>query len=132
MEEGRKCFERMRTSLMLHLIQQQGNGSWVLQDPSKYEGEKGRKQKGQMAKFNNLLYECMDAKDSTFTEKTENVVNLVREAKEAIEVGLDQFEVLCNKPCMYITHIHSLEYLYSLYYRNMLKVATNLLRLGRF
>eukprot|EP00956_Cyclotella_meneghiniana_P044080 scaffold300983_cov79-Cyclotella_meneghiniana.AAC.3 len=85
MEEGRKCFERMRTSLMLHLIQQQGNGSWVLQDPSKYEGEKGRKQKGQMAKLNNLLYECMDAKDSTFTEKTENVVNLVREAKEAIE-----------------------------------------------
>ena len=109
MEEGRKCFERMRTSLMLHLIQQQGNGSWVQQDPSKYEGEKGRKQKGQMAKLNNLLYECMDGKDSTFTEKTQNVVNLVKEAKEAIEVGHGKLDMFCLEQYVYLTCIRLLK-----------------------
>lgn len=73
MEDGRKCFERMRTSLMLHLIQQQGNGSWVKQDASKYEGEKATKQKGQIAKLNNLLYDCISDKKSSFAEKTEKV-----------------------------------------------------------
>lgn len=86
MEEGRKCFERMRTSLMLHLIQQQGNGSWIKQDASMYEGEKARKQKGQLAKLNNLLHDCISERSGSFIEKTQNVVQLVKEAKEAIEV----------------------------------------------
>ncbi|KAL3770579.1 hypothetical protein ACHAWO_000939 [Cyclotella atomus] len=85
MEEGRKCFERMRTSLMLHLIQQQGNGSWMKQDSSKFEGEKARKQKGQIAKLNNVMYDCISDNDGTFTEKTQDIVQLVKEAKEAIE-----------------------------------------------
>jgi hypothetical protein len=76
MEEGRKCFERMRTSLMLHLIQQQGNGSWMKQDSSKFEGEKARKQKGQIAKLNNVMYDCISDNDGTFTEKTQDVSSI--------------------------------------------------------
>lgn len=76
MEEGRKCFERMRTSLMLHLIQQQGNGSWMKQDSSKFEGEKARKQKGQIAKLNNVMYDCISDNDGTFTEKTQYVSSI--------------------------------------------------------
>ena len=73
MEQGRKCFERMRTSLMLHLIQQQGNGTWAKQDPANYEGEKARKQKGQIAKLNNLLHDCISDTEASFTEKTQDV-----------------------------------------------------------
>jgi hypothetical protein len=73
MEEGRKCFERMRTSLMLHLIQQQGNGAWVKQDASKYEGERAKKQKGQIAKLNNLLHDCIADKELSFAETTQEV-----------------------------------------------------------
>lgn len=91
MEEGRKCFERMRTSLMLHLIQNQGNAAWQKQDSSKYEGEKAKKQKGQLAKLNNLLYDCISDEDGSFTEKTQNVVQLVKEAKEAIDVSTKYF-----------------------------------------
>ena len=94
MEEGRKCFERMRTSLMLHLIQQQGNGAWVKQDPSKYEGEKAKKQKGQMAKLNNLLHDCISEKGASFEDKTQDVVQLVMEAKETIEVRTSMTEQL--------------------------------------
>lgn len=73
MEEGRKCFERMRTSLMLHMIQQHGNGSWIRQDDSKYEGDKARKIKGQIAKLNNLLHDCISEKGNSFAEKTQEV-----------------------------------------------------------
>lgn len=73
MEDGRKCFERMRTSLMLHMIQQHGNGSWSRQDDSKYEGDKARKTKGQMAKLNNLLHDCISEKGNSFAEKTQEV-----------------------------------------------------------
>ncbi|KAL3781619.1 hypothetical protein HJC23_001996 [Cyclotella cryptica] len=85
MEEGRKCFERMRTSLMLHMIQQHENGSWIRQDESKYEGDKARKMKGQLAQLNNRLHDCLTEKGSNFAEKVQEIVRIVKEGKEAIE-----------------------------------------------
>ena len=82
---GRKPFERMRTSLMLHMIQENQNASWerkVLVDNDMEEGD-AKKGKAQIAKLNTLLRNSIADERSCFVEKSQETVKL---AKDTLEV----------------------------------------------
>ena len=79
-DSGRKPFERMRTSLMLHMIQENQNAT-VNED---MEGDTKKNGKAQIAKLNASLRNSIADKETCFVEKTQEVVRL---AKDTLEVS---------------------------------------------
>lgn len=105
MEDGRQSFERLRTSLMLHMMQQSGNGTWLLQDASKYEGEKGKSVKGRFAKLNNRLHDCIEDENSSFTEKSQEAVQIAKGLLEVSNIALNTpISVHCNVSSHFTFH----------------------------
>lgn len=81
MRSGRMPFERMRTSLVLHLIQEVKKKSWMKQE--NVSGKKSQfDQEEVVAKLNNTLYDCIANKESTFVDKSQDIVKVAREAVE--------------------------------------------------
>lgn len=81
MRSGRMPFERMRTSLVLHLIQEIKKKSWAKQENA--GGKKSQlDQEEVVAKLNNTLYDCIANKESTFVDKSQDIVKVAREAVE--------------------------------------------------
>jgi len=82
---GRKTFERMRTSLMLHMVQDCQNASW----DNNGESEGLKNGKGQVAKLNTLLRNCINDKETCFVEKSQETVRL---AKDGLQVCLAVYD----------------------------------------
>lgn len=81
MRSGRMPFERMRTSLMLHLMQEIKTKSWTKQQVA--DGKKGRlDQEEVVSKLNNMLYDCIASGESSFVDKSQDIVRVAREAVE--------------------------------------------------
>ena len=81
---GRMPFERVRTSLMLHMIQENQNAPWSKDVSDDMTGETSRKGKAQIAKLNALLRNCIADEGSCFVEKSQEAVKL---AKNTLEVS---------------------------------------------
>ena len=82
---GRMPFERMRTSLMLHMVQENLNASWERKVSEDVEqGESTKNGKAQVAKLNTLLRNCISDKETCFVEKSQEAVRL---AKDTLEVS---------------------------------------------
>lgn len=79
---GRMPFERMRTSLMLHMEQENKNVMWKNEIAESLEGESGKKGKAQVAKLNTVLRNCIADEQTTFVEKSQDAVRLSRDALE--------------------------------------------------
>ncbi|KAL7495584.1 hypothetical protein ACHAWT_009579, partial [Skeletonema menzelii] len=89
MRSGRMPFERMRTSLMLHLMQEIKTKSWTKQKIA--DGKKGRlDQEEVVSKLNNMLYDCIANGESSFVEKSQDIVKVAREAVEEIKDSTDK------------------------------------------
>ena len=89
---GRRSFERMRTSLMLHMIQDNQNASWerkVLVD-NDMEGADTKKGKAQVAKLNTLLRNSIADERICFVEKSQETVKL---AKDTLEVRVRLYTI---------------------------------------
>ncbi len=74
MNSGRLSFERMRTSLMLHMIQHNKNIMWG--NPYLKESDhekKGSSEKGHFAKLNKLLNDCIADDKTSFVQKSQDV-----------------------------------------------------------
>jgi hypothetical protein len=81
MRSGRKPFERMRTSLMLHLMQEIKTKSWTKHEVT--DGENGKLDQDELAsKLNNMMYDCIANVESTFVEKSQDIVKIARETVE--------------------------------------------------
>ena len=80
---GRKPFERMRTSLMLHMVHQNQNASWEKEISDDTDGKNTKNGKAQVAKLNTLLRNCIAGK-GTFVEKSQEVVRLAKETLEEV------------------------------------------------
>jgi hypothetical protein len=81
---GRMPFQRIRTSLMLHMIQDCKNSSW---DPRLDEEMVNAKNgKLSIAKLNTLLRNCIADEDTCFVEKSQEAVKL---AKNTLEVRVN-------------------------------------------
>ena len=74
MRSGRMPFERMRTSMMLHLMQEIKSKSWTKIEPT---GEDGT-----VSTLNNTLHACIANEDTTFVEKSQDIVKVAREIVE--------------------------------------------------
>ena len=75
-------FERMRTSLMLHLMQEIKTKSWKKQEVAA-DGKKDRlDQEVVVSKLNNMLFDCIANKESSFVDKSQDIVKVAREAVE--------------------------------------------------
>ena len=82
MRSGRMPFERMRTSLMLHLMQEIKTKSWKKQEVAT-DGKKDRlDQEVVISKLNNMLFDCIANKESSFVDKSQDIVKVAREAVE--------------------------------------------------
>jgi hypothetical protein len=81
---GRMPFERVRTSLMLHMIQENQNSPWSDDVGDDTTGETSRKGKAQIANLNALLRNCIADEGSCFVEKSQEAVKL---AKNVLEVS---------------------------------------------
>ena len=71
MSSGRMPFERMRTSLMLHLMQEMKMKTWT-----KTEGQ------DLISKLSNTLHDCISNGEVTFVDKAQEIVKLSRETVE--------------------------------------------------
>ena len=81
MRSGRMPFERMRTSLMLHLMQEIKTKSWTKHEVA--DGEKGKlDQEEVVSKLNNMLFDCIANGESTFVDKSQDIVKVARETVE--------------------------------------------------
>ena len=81
MRSGRMPFERMRTSLMLHLMQEIKTKSWTKHKVA--DGEKGKlDQEEVVSKLNNMLFDCIANGESTFVDKSQDIVKVARETVE--------------------------------------------------
>lgn len=81
---GRMPFQRIRTSLMLHMIQDCKNSSWDLRlDEELVNAKNG---KVSIAKLNTLLRNCIADEDTCFVEKSQEAVKL---AKNTLEVSVN-------------------------------------------
>ena len=88
MSSGRMPFERMRTSLMLHLMQEIKTKSWTKHEVAG-EDNWGLDQNGLISRLNNMLYDCI-ASGATFVEKTQEIVKVSRETVEEIKDRTDK------------------------------------------
>lgn len=78
MNSGRLAFERMRTSLMLHMIQHGQNMAWGSSDIDDMEFKNSKSGKGHFAKLNNKLNDCIADDKSSFVQKSQEVsTNLI-------------------------------------------------------
>lgn len=77
---GRMPFERIQTSLMLHMIQENQNSPWM--ENIRDESEKPLKGKVQIAKLNARLRNCIADDEYCFVEKSQEVV---KQAKNTLE-----------------------------------------------
>ena len=87
---GRMPFERVRTSLMMHMIQENQNAPWSYNDVGDdymTGGENSRKGKAQIAKLNALLRNCIADEGSCFVEKSQEAVKLAKNTLEVSETG---------------------------------------------
>jgi len=90
---GRMPFERVRTSLMMHMIQENQNAPWSYNDvgdDNMTGGENSRKGKAQIAKLNALLRNCIADEGSCFVEKSQEVVKLAKNTLEVSVTGYDR------------------------------------------
>ncbi|KAL7535293.1 hypothetical protein ACHAWF_005121 [Thalassiosira exigua] len=69
---GRKPFERMRTSLLLHMIQENQNASWELRASEELEGA------APVEKLNILLRNIIADRETCFAEKSQEAVKMAR------------------------------------------------------
>mmetsp|Transcript_22298 Transcript_22298/g.54019 ORF Transcript_22298/g.54019 Transcript_22298/m.54019 type:complete len:550 (-) Transcript_22298:181-1830(-) len=81
---GRMPFERMRTSLMLHMVQENQNASWEKKVVEDLDGGGANDGKTQIVKFNTLLRNCVANEESCFVEKTQEAVRLSKETLEEL------------------------------------------------
>ena len=82
MRSGRMPFERMRTSLMLHLMQEIKTKSWT-KHVAIAVGDKGKLVQEELAsRLNNMLYDCIANGESTFVDKSQEIVRVARETVE--------------------------------------------------
>lgn len=82
---GRMPFERVRTSVMMHMIHENRNSPCAADDVGDdVTGEASKKGKAQIAKLNALLRNCIADDGSCFVEKAQEAVKL---AKNALEVS---------------------------------------------
>eukprot|EP00579_Thalassiosira_antarctica_P001054 CAMPEP_0201874306 /NCGR_PEP_ID=MMETSP0902-20130614/6600_1 /ASSEMBLY_ACC=CAM_ASM_000551 /TAXON_ID=420261 /ORGANISM="Thalassiosira antarctica, Strain CCMP982" /LENGTH=552 /DNA_ID=CAMNT_0048401147 /DNA_START=135 /DNA_END=1793 /DNA_ORIENTATION=+ len=84
---GRMPFERMRTSLMLHMVQENQNASWERKVSEDVEGESTKNGKAQVAKLNTLLRNCIADKETCFVEKSQEAVRLAKDTLEELNDG---------------------------------------------
>jgi hypothetical protein len=83
---GRMPFERIRTSLMLHMIQENQNSPWLV-DSVRDEDEKSKKGKVQIAKLNTRVRSCIADDKSCFVEKSQVVVRLAKNTLEELDTA---------------------------------------------
>ena len=82
---GRMPFERIRTSLMLHMIQDNQNSPSMNNILDK--SEKSIKGKVQIAKLNTRLRNCIADDESCFVEKSQEVVKLAKNTLEELSTA---------------------------------------------
>ena len=89
---GRMPFERVRTSLMLHMIQENQNVPRSYNDvgDDNRTGENSRNGKVQIAKLNAFLRNCIADEGSCFVEKSQEAVKL---AKNTLEVSETEYMI---------------------------------------
>jgi tetratricopeptide (TPR) repeat protein len=83
---GRMPFERIRTSLMLHMIQENQNSTWLVENIQD-ESHKSTKGKVQIAKLNTRLRNCIADDESCFVEKSQEVVKLAKNTLEELNAA---------------------------------------------
>mmetsp|Transcript_44434 Transcript_44434/g.93277 ORF Transcript_44434/g.93277 Transcript_44434/m.93277 type:complete len:554 (-) Transcript_44434:265-1926(-) len=81
---GRKPFERMRTSLMIHMVQDNQNASWERKVIDDGEGEGTKSGKAHVARLNTLLRNCISDKETNFVEKSQETVKLAKDTLEEL------------------------------------------------
>mmetsp|Transcript_13557 Transcript_13557/g.29476 ORF Transcript_13557/g.29476 Transcript_13557/m.29476 type:complete len:556 (-) Transcript_13557:153-1820(-) len=81
---GRRPFERMRTSLMLHMVQENQNASWEKEIDEDMVGDGMKKGKAQIAKLNSRLRNCIANEESCFVEKSQETVRLSKDTLEEL------------------------------------------------
>mmetsp|Transcript_10661 Transcript_10661/g.23260 ORF Transcript_10661/g.23260 Transcript_10661/m.23260 type:complete len:593 (+) Transcript_10661:128-1906(+) len=84
MAAGRMPFERIRTSVLMHMMQENENASEEPNPEKKYDTEAGDGTRGGVAKLNMLLRKCMEEKETCFVEKSQEVVRLANDALEEL------------------------------------------------
>jgi hypothetical protein len=109
---GRMPFERVRTSLMMHMIQENQNAPWSYNDVGDDNimtgGENPRKGKAQIAKLNALLRNCIADEGSCFVEKSQEAVKLAKNTLEVSVTGYyDRTLFSGHAVSPFITYIHT-------------------------
>lgn len=80
---GRKSFERMRTSTMLHMIEENQHVSWESSAIEDLDGDGATSGKAQIAKLNTRLRNSIASNETCFAEKCQETARL---AKNTLEV----------------------------------------------
>lgn len=80
---GRRPFERMRTSLMLHMIKENENASWEKTANDDILGDGIKNGKAQILKLNSRLRNCIASEDC-FVEKSQEIVRLSKDTLEEL------------------------------------------------
>ncbi|KAL7527442.1 hypothetical protein ACHAXR_001959, partial [Thalassiosira sp. AJA248-18] len=81
---GRMPFERMRTSLMLHMVQENQNASWEAKVSEDVEVVNSKNNTAQVTKLNTLLRNCIADKETCFVEKSQEAVRLAKDILEEL------------------------------------------------
>ncbi|KAL9191212.1 hypothetical protein ACHAXT_000918 [Thalassiosira profunda] len=81
---GRRPFERMRTSLMLHMVQENHNVGWKKKGVDDEEFGRMKKGKAQVAKLDVALRNCVADEKMCFVEKSQEAVKLAKDALEGL------------------------------------------------
>lgn len=105
---GRMSFERMRTSLMLHMIQGNHNAMWEKKVSDDEMAANAGNGKVQIAKLNVLLRNCIADEDSCFVEKCQETVKLAKDTLEVcVCVRLPAGSSYCSAPVLCCMAFHS-------------------------
>ncbi|KAL3801699.1 hypothetical protein ACHAW5_010039 [Stephanodiscus triporus] len=84
---GRMPFERVRTSLMMHMIHETRNSPCPDDAGDDVTGEASKKGKAQIVKLNALLRKCIADEGSCFVEKAQEAVKLAKNALEELNAN---------------------------------------------
>ncbi len=98
---GRMPFQRIRTSLMLHMVNETKNSAWedTLNEDMIDGGKNG---KYSIAKLNTLLRNCIADEDTCFVEKSQEAVKI---AKNTLEVRSSIAELLLTQSSLLIIYL---------------------------
>lgn len=101
---GRMPFERVRNSLMLHMIQENQNSPYMDGVGDDVAGDTLKRGKTQIvARFNAILRGCIADEGSCFVEKSQEAVKLAKNALEVSECMVGLYMLPCSNTACYIS-----------------------------